>query len=53
MINKTQLYVSQSVMGGTHKNFQLSSAFGCNHACRLLIREHKALIGPQKGDVNA
>ena len=35
------------VMGGTHKNFQLSSAFDHKHAHGLSIRECKVLIGPQ------
>ena len=34
------------VTWGTHKHFQLLSAFGCKCMHRLLIGEHKALFGP-------
>ena len=40
-------------MGDTHKKFELSSAFGCEHVHGLLIREHKVMIGPLQGNVNA
>ena len=39
--------------GDTHNFFRLSSAFGCEHTCRLSTGEHKALIGPLQVNVNA